>query len=35
MTLYDQNYNLLQINDEEFNITLALIPPKELKYMTK
>ena len=35
MTLYDQNYNLLQINDDEFNITLALIPPKELKYMTK
>ena len=35
ITLYDQNYNLLQINDEEFNITLALISPKELKYMTK
>ena len=35
ITLYDQNYNLLQINDNEFNITLALISPQELKVMLK
>jgi hypothetical protein len=35
MTLYDQDYNLLQINDNEFNITLALISAKELKYLEK
>jgi hypothetical protein len=35
ITLYDQNYNFLQINDNEFNITLALISPSELKQMLK
>jgi hypothetical protein len=35
ITLYDQSYNLLQINDEEFNITIALLSPNELKYMNK
>jgi hypothetical protein len=35
ITLYDQSYNLLTINDNEFNITLALISPSELKAMLK
>jgi hypothetical protein len=30
-----KNYNLLEINDNEFNITLALISPRELKAMLK
>jgi hypothetical protein len=35
ITLYDQSYNLLTINDNEFNITLALLSPLEVKAMLK
>ena len=35
ITLYDQNYNLLTVNDNEFNISLALISPRELQSILK
>jgi hypothetical protein len=35
ITLYDQNYNLLPINDSDFNITLALLSPIEVKAILK
>lgn len=35
ITVYTQDYDLLPINDSDFNITVALLSPKEMKAMNK